>query len=241
MTINYARIVVVVDNNVYKRGLASRWGFSAYVETPRNKLLFDTDSDPLALEENANKLGINLSDIDAVIISHSHGDHTGGLSAISKLKPGINVYIPEHAGISNYIRRLGLIPVPISKTRMIFDDIYIIGELSAGFFGLWEEAMAIKIDKKLVVLCGCSHPGVDKIAEKAVNEIGGRLYIILGGFHGPSTKALDRLIELGATKVYPLHCSGDSAVRYIKQVYPDRLGIGGSGLEIKIEIQDENK
>ena len=73
----YVRQVVLVDNNPYKEGLETAWGLAVYLETDQTKLLFDTGPDPGVLERNAEKLGIDLSKIDFIVISHPHGDHTG--------------------------------------------------------------------------------------------------------------------------------------------------------------------
>lgn len=235
MSIEFAKIVIIVDNNRLREDLETRWGLSIYVETPYNKILFDTDTDPNVLARNAGKLGIDLSNIDCVVISHAHGDHTGGLRILSEYKPGLLVYTPKHANIESYVRRLGLTPRSISQTVRILTGVYVIGELSRGGFGLWEQALGLKVKEKLIVLTGCSHPGLDKIVEKALNDVGGRLYIVLGGFHDPSSSMLDSVIELGADKIYPLHCSGRRSIRYLKENYPEKLGIGGAGLELYIK------
>lgn len=72
------KITVLVENCVYQHKLRSEHGLSLLVETPQSKILFDTGSSDL-FAHNARLLGIDLSDIDYLILSHGHGDHTGGL------------------------------------------------------------------------------------------------------------------------------------------------------------------
>jgi 7,8-dihydropterin-6-yl-methyl-4-(beta-D-ribofuranosyl)aminobenzene 5'-phosphate synthase len=67
------------------------WGFSALVEVDGRRLLFDTGNRPQTVLENARELGIDLSGVTDVVLSHHHWDHTGGLialrEALSKTNP----------------------------------------------------------------------------------------------------------------------------------------------------------
>lgn len=80
---NY-RITTLAENSVYGKGLQGEHGLSLLVETPDHKVLFDTGSSDLFLR-NARLMGINLSDVDYVVLSHGHRDHTGGLHAFLKM------------------------------------------------------------------------------------------------------------------------------------------------------------
>lgn len=55
------------------------WGFSALVEADGHRILFDTGMRPDTVLLNARSMRINLSDVEEVVLSHNHGDHTGGL------------------------------------------------------------------------------------------------------------------------------------------------------------------
>lgn len=58
------------------------WGYSALVEVDGRKILFDTGAHPDVVLRNAKEMGIDLSTVDTVILSHNHDDHTGGLIAL---------------------------------------------------------------------------------------------------------------------------------------------------------------
>lgn len=58
------------------------WGYSALVEVDGRKILFDTGAHPDVVLRNATELGMDLSTVETVILSHNHGDHTGGLIAL---------------------------------------------------------------------------------------------------------------------------------------------------------------
>jgi len=231
------RIVVLVDNNPYRQDLEKAWGLSVYVEADEVRLLFDTGPDPMVLEANARRLGIDLSKIDFVVISHAHGDHTGGLRLLASIKPGMVVYVPPDRSLINYVRGLGLEPIQVNNTIEVSRGIYVVKPLYGPPI---EEALAIKTGRGLVILVGCSHPGVVNIVGQAVKDSGIKPYIVLGGFHigGASLqkvrKVASQLVEMGVEKIYPLHCSGDNVRSYLANHYKDNYGGRGVGLEIII-------
>jgi 7,8-dihydropterin-6-yl-methyl-4-(beta-D-ribofuranosyl)aminobenzene 5'-phosphate synthase len=79
-------ITTLIENSVTERELRAEHGLSFYIETRSARLLFDTGQSDLILH-NARRLNIALNDLDAVVLSHGHYDHTGGLSAVLKLSP----------------------------------------------------------------------------------------------------------------------------------------------------------
>jgi 7,8-dihydropterin-6-yl-methyl-4-(beta-D-ribofuranosyl)aminobenzene 5'-phosphate synthase len=73
-------IAVLVDNTANRQGLLAEHGLSFWIEARGRRILFDTGQG-MALAHNADKLGIDLSTVDDVVLSHGHYDHTGGLLA----------------------------------------------------------------------------------------------------------------------------------------------------------------
>jgi 7,8-dihydropterin-6-yl-methyl-4-(beta-D-ribofuranosyl)aminobenzene 5'-phosphate synthase len=74
------RITIFYDNCLAKAGLRTGWGFSPLIEVENAPpLLFDTGADGATLFYNMKQLGIDLGQIGTIVISHAHGDHTGGL------------------------------------------------------------------------------------------------------------------------------------------------------------------
>ena len=231
------KIVVVVDNNRFREDLETAWGVSIYVETPKTRFLFDTGPGSDVLEYNARKLGIDLSSLDFVVISHEHGDHWGGIEAIAHHRQGIAVYIPRWSSsmLYRYIEELGLKPIAIDRTTEVAEGIYVLKPL---YGPPYEIAAAVKSPRGLVVIVGCSHPGVVKFVKQAIDDIGDKVYAVIGGFHLGGTplskikKIVNDLIELGVEKIYPLHCSGNTIREYLATKYPEKYGDGGVGLEI---------
>ena len=90
------KFITLVENTCIE-GLGCAHGLSIYIETPKHKILFDAGPDGELLLSNADKLGINLADIDTVIISHGHYDHTGGLGGFLSVNDSAKIYIHEIA------------------------------------------------------------------------------------------------------------------------------------------------
>ena len=72
------KITTLVENSVYGKGLQGEHGLSLLVDTGEHRLLFDTGASDLFIR-NAGALGIDLDDVDFLVLSHGHRDHTGGL------------------------------------------------------------------------------------------------------------------------------------------------------------------
>lgn len=75
--------------------LIKDWGFAALVEYDGKRILFDTGNDADTFQRNVEALGVDLKRLDAVVISHRHGDHTTGLSYLLTLNPGVPIYVPQ--------------------------------------------------------------------------------------------------------------------------------------------------
>ncbi len=91
------RITNLYDAFGAPSALRQDWGFAALIEYGGKRILFDTGNDAAIFEHNVKELGIDLSQLDAVVISHRHGDHTSGLSYLLKVNPGVRIYTPVEA------------------------------------------------------------------------------------------------------------------------------------------------
>src|SRR6185295_6128593 len=70
--------ITILSTMLADRGVGE-WGFSALVEADGHRLLFDTGYRPETVLKNAAELGVDLAGVTEVVLSHHHGDHTGGL------------------------------------------------------------------------------------------------------------------------------------------------------------------
>lgn len=96
-------ITALVENTVNLGGLRAEHGLSFLIRVGARKLLFDTGQTDL-LAYNARQLGLSLTDVDTVILSHGHYDHTGGLAAVHKLAPGAKVFLHPAAAEPKFVR-----------------------------------------------------------------------------------------------------------------------------------------
>lgn len=85
------RITTLVENSVFKPKLVAEHGLSLLIETDGEAILFDTGQG-YALRHNAEEMGIDLSKVQKIILSHGHYDHTGGLGDALKASGGAHIY-----------------------------------------------------------------------------------------------------------------------------------------------------
>ena len=203
------KLTIVYDNEVILNRLTSDWGFSCYIQTAESNLLFDTGAKGDILLRNMSELAIAPEDIDAVILSHDHWDHTGGLSSLLKVNPAIMVYRPTFSKIP----------------KEILNNVYTTGALGRSW-GIQEQSLIIRTGKGLVVICGCSHPGLENILTVASGL--GKIYAVLGGFHG--FNKFDALNDISL--ILPCHCT--QYKREILNLEPKTSSICGAGKVIEI-------
>ena len=91
----HKRITFIYDAFGPANALQKDWGFAALVEYGGKRILFDTGNDAKVFEHNVGQLGIDLTLLDAVIISHRHGDHTSGLNYLLDVNPDVTIYAPH--------------------------------------------------------------------------------------------------------------------------------------------------
>ncbi|OQB51207.1 MAG: ribonuclease Z [Firmicutes bacterium ADurb.Bin146] len=99
-------IKTLVEDTTSKNNLRSEHGLSLYIETSGKKILFDSGTSGLFME-NAIKMGIDISKIDYAIISHGHNDHGGGLERFFEANSKAEVFIHESAFDKHYSLRNG--------------------------------------------------------------------------------------------------------------------------------------
>jgi len=201
------RLTIVYDD---KKGtnedLIPDHGFSCYIETGTETVLFDTGTDGKILLHNMEVLKKDPEKISKIIISHEHYDHNGGLQALLPLLGPATIYRIGKEPSTDMIQQ-----ITVEQPQQITTDIFSTGRLDG--YPKDEQSVLLRGSKGFYVLTGCSHPGVKQIlqaAKKQENIIG-----IIGGFHG--FDMFDLLKELD--HIYPCHCTVHK--EKIRKLYPE--------------------
>ena len=98
------KVKMLLENTSANPNLKSAHGLSIYIETAKHKILFDVGPNNYFIE-NALALGIDLSTVDTVVISHGHIDHGGGLKSFLKLNASAKIYVQKNIFTKHYSNR----------------------------------------------------------------------------------------------------------------------------------------
>jgi 7,8-dihydropterin-6-yl-methyl-4-(beta-D-ribofuranosyl)aminobenzene 5'-phosphate synthase len=233
------KITVIYDNNPYKEGIETAWGFSCLIRIRDKTILFDTGGDGRRLLTNMERLRISPSDISLIVLSHIHGDHVGGLGALLERNRNVMVYIPASfpEGFKEEVQGYGAKIVEVRKTIRICEGVYSTGEL-----GTWikEQALVIGTGRGTIVVTGCSHPGVVNMVKKAKEIIPGDVLFVIGGYHlgGKNSGEIEHILSefrnLGVRNAGPCHCTGTAATEMFKRAYGKNFIRVGAGRVITL-------
>lgn len=218
-------ITILCENASSDVGCLAEWGFSAFIRFKGTNVLFDTGYSDVYLH-NAKQLNLDLEDSDYIVFSHFHSDHTRGVqfhSFNSRKKvichPEVLEKLPQEESlllqrdfelltsqnpiefVPNIIF-LGEIPRKTTFEKGGFDDDKLRDD----------SAIALKTEKGVVVISGCSHAGICNICEYAKQVTALPLYAVIGGFHlfekdhKAITGTLDYFQSEKPPYLLPMHC-----------------------------------
>jgi len=193
-------ITPLIDARTTGAPLIGEPGVSYLLQTDETRILFDLGlngrrTTPSPLQHNANILGVDLGAVDAVVISHRHLDHVGGLKAeaghsfvlpATRLaQGGAPVYVPEPLHHPSADVQL------VEGPQRIAPGVATIGPITRALFLMgWtpEQALAVNVaGRGIVLIVGCGHQGVRRLVERAEALFDEPLYGLVGGLHLPVT------------------------------------------------------
>jgi 7,8-dihydropterin-6-yl-methyl-4-(beta-D-ribofuranosyl)aminobenzene 5'-phosphate synthase len=229
-------ITIVYDDHPLDRRLQAGFGFACVIQGLPDTILFDTGGRGKLLLANMAALGIRPEQIGSIVLSHAHGDHTGGLHDFLQAHGQVKVFVPGAfpSGFKQDVRHSGAKVVETDGPCRVCEGAWTTGVLKRG---IEEQGLYLKTSKGPVMITGCAHPGVVKMAEAARHHAGRPVFAVLGGFHmgGASVDEIHRVVrdlrEMGVQQVAPCHCSGDKARRLMKEAFGEGYLVSGVGAQ----------
>ena len=269
------RVTILYDSFGKSPSLTMDWGFAALVEYEGKRILFDTGNNARIFEHNVKALGVDLRNIDSVVISHRHADHTSGITYLLTVNPKVQIYVPDETwglfarGVKNdFYRKDPSLPadmryygghppeileagtpwpsdnfIPVSQRTEVAPGIFILSGVSTspGTLELRELSLAIKSPQGVILIVGCSHPGVEHIVQEAT-AIDPHINILFGGLHqiqksDPEVKRIAAVLhdQYKLERVAPGHCTGEPEFAALKRAFGDHYVYAGVGSVVDLQ------
>jgi len=264
------RVTILYDSFGKSPSVTMDWGFAALIKYGGKRILFDTGNNAKIFEHNVKAVGVDLRNLDFVVMSHRHGDHMGGLAYLLKVNPTVKIYAPkERSGVygddqpsSTWYRKDPSLPAEqryysgappeiihmgeawpganfqlIDKNIEIVPGMYLIALVSdkPGTLELRELSLAIRTPDGLVLVVGCSHPGVEHIVQEA-SAIDPHINLLFGGLHqiqapDPEVERIARVLhdQYKVDRIAPGHCTGEPEFAALKKTFGDHYLYAGVG------------
>jgi 7,8-dihydropterin-6-yl-methyl-4-(beta-D-ribofuranosyl)aminobenzene 5'-phosphate synthase len=181
------------------------WGFAALIQYGGRQILFDTGNNAKIFEHNVKELGVDLKRLDAVVISHRHGDHTSGLNYLLQVNPEVKIYAPVEGAYFNgkapltFLKREQGLPPSMTYYRGNSPDVLVTGSP-------WPDANFQIVSDTTEILPGffVFSTKSDKPGTREMNELSlairtpDGLAVVVGCSH----PGVERILE-AATKIEP--------------------------------------
>lgn len=233
-------IRVVYDNTSAKPGIQEDWGYAAVVTFRGHRLLFDSGTKPQLFLDNLRKVDVTPESIEAAMISHQHPDHRNGIYQLYPQHPGLPVYFLESFETAAYDQaaKIGMKPIRVTQSREILPGMFTTGTVEGNPN---EQSLAIETSKGIVMMVGCSHPGIVKLVETVERQRKkNSIHLLIGGFHMfPQSEdqiraQIEQLKKLQVETVRPAHCTGELAHSLFEKEWGSKCGKAGAGNVIRL-------
>lgn len=251
------QLTVLIENTA-PEGLVREHGLSVYINYEDIPLLLDGGSSGKFLE-NAESIGVDITNIRQAVLSHGHYDHGDGLAAFLRANETAQVWLRPAALEDHWSDVGGRHSIGLSEEvkGLLAGRSRLTDGLSELLPGVWlvpdsvdhEQSLVLEGKDGLVVLNSCCHAGAGYIVRGVKEQFPGKpVRALIGGLHlmGQNThclgvapgivKNLGKWLfeELEVGTLYTGHCTGDPAFDLLQEAYPDRVTRLTTGLEIDL-------
>lgn len=206
------KIFTLVENTCGSSECIAEHGLSIYIETDKHKLLVDTGQTD-AVIKNAAVIGIDISAVDTVILSHGHYDHSGGIIPLSEHGLKADIYMQRTAaephfngekyiGIDEQILKLSGVKL-LDGEYTIDDELFLFSGIKGrrcypqGNLKLLrlnegnrvqddfshEQCLVVSQNGKKVLISGCAHNGILNILDRYRELFDSVPDYVISGFH----------------------------------------------------------
>lgn len=145
------KVQILIENRTNHHDCLAEHGLSVYIETAGRKILFDVGASEL-YRINAEKLGIDLTKVDTVVVSHGHYDHTGGVPSFCDINEDARILIHKSAFEKTYGLENGRLEEETCGIR-------------------WTEAQTDKISQRLALTDGPNWITEDIVVSGAIPKL----------------------------------------------------------------------
>lgn len=197
------KIINLIENTPGRDGCLYEHGLSFYIETGKHKILVDAGASDAFLK-NAEQLGIDITQVEILVLSHGHYDHSGGILAFAEINPTAKIYMQKSAAEDYYsVREDKEVYIGIDKgilqlpgLHMVEGDLEIDEELSL-FSGIRGRRMWPKSNLRLKKKEGDIFVQDDFVHEQClVIAAEGKKILLSGCAHNGMLNILDRYGEI---------------------------------------------
>ena len=233
-------IRVIYDNTSAREDVEAHWGFASVVTFQGRRVLFDSGTKPDLFLRNLKIMGVGVDSIEAAMISHQHPDHRNGVYKLFPLNRTMRVHFLDAFYEKAYREAAA---VSMNPRRETGSYELIPGAYSTGMIpgDPPEQSLAIETSQGIVLMVGCSHPGIVQIVEtvRRQREVDS-IRLLMGGLHMFRQSAeeiqpqIERLQQLNVRKIMPGHCSGDLAKRMFAELYGANFETLGAGKVLRL-------
>lgn len=244
------KFTILYDDVALNDSFIGDQGFSCLIEIEGKSYLFDAGNVESVLKNNTEKLGIDCSKIEFIYISHLHADHICGLSGIiDKCKKPI-LFLPSEFPKTQTPKAKGYVEKTLADAeKVVSKTIVIKGATKIGnhFYSTgvmeertYEQALVINTSKGLIILVGCSHPGIVEIVRQAKSQLNKDVYFVMGGFHLEGGKYPERIKDIAGqmkelTKYIAAgHCNDGKAQEIFQSTFGKNFIDMKAGLSFKL-------